>query len=154
MATIRAKHYDEAVTVLVHDPVVHAMVAGLRDVPMDGMVHDDGTPQFAFMNSANAEYARRGGTNHAHIGAVAEALIKIVNDPTIVNAKEGTMNTTTTTTTTTKPSRYDAEYARAYRARRAALRADAEFELYNLYEADADELEYDEPEFDDDDTTI
>lgn len=65
------------------------------------------------------------------------------------------MNATTTKTETTKTSRYDAEYARAYRARNAARREDAEFELYNLYEADADELEYDvDFNDDDDDTTI
>lgn len=50
---------------------------------------------------------------------------------------------------TTTKSRYNADYAKAYRERNAARREDAEYELYNLYEENADELEYSDVEFDD-----
>ncbi|AXC33447.1 hypothetical protein SEA_TIMOTHY_90 [Mycobacterium phage Timothy] len=38
-------------------------------------VHDDGTPRFEFMQRANTEYRRRGGTTSGHIGAVANAIL-------------------------------------------------------------------------------
>jgi hypothetical protein len=193
MATIEARHYGTARTVLQNDPIVQSMAHGLKDVPLTELTHDDGTPRFEFMQAANAQYDKRGGTNKAHIGAVAEALLflvgaaetpadefarlmalpiteqarpttarrirKLANMPentAAVNAKEGTMTTTTATATTTtapKTSRYNAEYAKAYRDRKTALRIDAEFELFNVYELDGDELEFD-IDFDDDDTTI
>lgn len=79
--TIRAAHYDEAVNRLVDDPVVRAMAADLiaAEVRMELLAHDDGTPRFEFMNGANAEYRARGGTDGAHIGAIGEAILKILN---------------------------------------------------------------------------
>lgn len=147
-----AAHYGEARRRLVNDPIVRSMADGVRVVKRNVIQHENGTPRFEFMQAANDTYARRGGTYRAHLGAVAEAILMILNEDDNDNdAKEGTMNTTTMTET--KPSRYNPEYAAAYRARHAALREDAEFETYNIYEDDADELEYDEPEFDDDDDT-
>jgi hypothetical protein len=146
MATIQAKHYETARRVLMNDLIVQDMAGGLRDVPLNELQHEDGTPRFEFMQAANNEYDRRGGTNHAHIGAVAEALLTLI-------LTEEKMNTTTTTTRnpSTKTSRYNPKYAREYRNRKAALREDAEFELYNVYELDADELEFD-VDFDNDTT--
>jgi len=77
---IRAAHYGEAVAVLVADPIVQAMAAEIpdgADLVADGMVHDTGSPTFNMMMRANQGYAERGGKNHAHIGAVAEAIIEI-----------------------------------------------------------------------------
>jgi hypothetical protein len=151
---IEAKHYAASRRHLYDDIIVCDMAQGLRDVALDTIQHDDGTPRFEFMQAANAEYAKRGGKYHAHIGAVAEALLMLIKDQNDVNAKEGTMNATATktTTTTATKSRYNADYAKAYRERKAALRTEAEFELTNIYELDADELEFD-VDFDDD-TTI
>ncbi|MGW0061367.1 hypothetical protein ACWDTT_15755 [Streptosporangium sandarakinum] len=74
--TIRASHYDDAVSRLVADPIVRRMVVGLTSEADAVLTHDDGkTPRFEFMQGANAEYAKRGGVIDAHIGAVAEALL-------------------------------------------------------------------------------
>lgn len=76
--TIRAAHYGEAVTRLMADPIVIDMAAGLAGVPMTALAHEDGTPRFEFMNGANREYHARGGTDGAHIGGIAEALLNLL----------------------------------------------------------------------------
>jgi hypothetical protein len=74
-AVIEAAHYAEARSKLMADPIVVNMYLGLADVATIDMAHEDGTPRFEFMQAANRTYAGRGGTNQAHLGAVAEALI-------------------------------------------------------------------------------
>ena len=80
--TIRAAHYDEAVTRLVHNPIVQQMAAeiAVARLPLDRFFHEEGTPRFDFMLAANATYAERGGDIYyaSHIGAVAEALYRIL----------------------------------------------------------------------------
>ena len=79
MAVIKAKHYGETEARLAKDPIVKEMAKGLAGVPMDEMVHEDGeTPRFEFMQAANAEYRERGGEDGGHIGAVANALLKVL----------------------------------------------------------------------------
>lgn len=77
MGAIEAGHYGEAVQQLMADPIVIAMAAEMRGYPREQLAHDDGSPRFEFMQAANRQYDKRGGTIHAHIGAVAEALLKL-----------------------------------------------------------------------------
>jgi hypothetical protein len=62
------------------DPIIIDMAGGLKGVPMSELVHDgpDSTPRFEFMTAANAEYRKRGGKDGGHIGAVAEALLRLL----------------------------------------------------------------------------
>lgn len=132
MTIIEARHYGDARRVLRNDPIVKDMARGLVDVPLDALTHEDGSPRFEFMQRANREYAKRGGTNQAHIGGVAEALLMILNSFDNKTKEGKTMNKTatkitkttkTSTAKTTKPatkpatktSRYNAAYAKAYR---------------------------------------
>jgi hypothetical protein len=81
VTTIRAAHYGETVDQLKADPIVHAMAAGLAGVPRDELAHPDGTPRHEFMGHANAEYHDvRGGLVYGHIGAVAEALLGLLDE--------------------------------------------------------------------------
>ena len=86
MAVIKAAHYGETEARLTQDPIVIAMAKGLADVPRGQLVHEraviggnEVTPRFEFMQSANAEYRQRGGTDGGHIGAVAHALLNLLD---------------------------------------------------------------------------
>lgn len=89
MSVIQAAHYGETERRLAKDPIVIAMAKGLADVPRDQLVHDGAddrtvgtgqpTPRFEFMQSANAEYRERGGKDGGHIGAVAHALLLVLD---------------------------------------------------------------------------
>ena len=79
MAVIRDRHYDDAVTKLANDPIVINMALAMQSTPREQMSDSSGGPSFDFMNAANREYNSRGGTFHAHIGAVAEAIFKILD---------------------------------------------------------------------------
>ncbi|QDM57665.1 hypothetical protein SEA_GROUPTHINK_85 [Mycobacterium phage Groupthink] len=80
MAVIEAKHYEETRQRLSKDPLVIALAEEIRGLPREQMVHEDsGTPRFEFMQAANREYRRRGGTDGGHIGAIAEAVIRILD---------------------------------------------------------------------------
>ncbi|AQT28483.1 hypothetical protein SEA_TNGUYEN7_85 [Mycobacterium phage TNguyen7] len=77
--TIEAPHYEETRQRLQRDPIIIAMSIEILGAPTEikaSFAHDSGTPTFEFMQRANAEYARRGGTDGGHIGAVAEALLR------------------------------------------------------------------------------
>jgi hypothetical protein len=76
---IEAAHYGEARARLAKDEIVIAMAAGLAGVDRAELCHDDGGVRFEFMGVANAEYEKRGGKDHAHLGAVAEALIMVLD---------------------------------------------------------------------------
>lgn len=78
MHVIEAAHYEETRQRLAADPIVKGMAKGLANVPRDQMVHDSGTPRFEFMLAANVEYHARGGKDTGHIGAVAEALLRLL----------------------------------------------------------------------------
>ena len=79
MAVIRDRHYDDAVTKLANDPIVINMALAMQNTPREQMADSGGGPSFDFMQAANREYDNRGGTFHAHIGAVAEAIFKILD---------------------------------------------------------------------------
>jgi hypothetical protein len=83
MAMIRAKEYGETEERLTKDPIVIEMAHGLADTPREQLVHEadeDGEqPRFEFMMAANKEYRERGGTDGGHIGAVATALLKVLD---------------------------------------------------------------------------
>lgn len=78
MATIRAAHYDDDEKRLSEDPIVKQMAA---ELPNDGFLgrylHESGEPTFNFMLTANKEYRKRGGTDGAHIGCIAHAILMI-----------------------------------------------------------------------------
>lgn len=76
---IQAAHYGETEARLMEDPIVLAMAQGLADVPRKDLAHDDGGARFEFMQRANAEYRERGGKDGGHIGAVANALLKLLD---------------------------------------------------------------------------
>ena len=97
MATIEAAHYAEARTKFMNDPIVQTLAKGLTDVPLDKLAHADGSPRWEFMQGANNEYGKRGGKFHAHIGAVAEALLLILKNGVPETKKEATVDTKTVT---------------------------------------------------------
>ncbi len=72
---IEAAHYGKARQKLKDETIVQDMAQGLAGVPLERLMHPDGTARFEFMGAANDEYRRRGGTSQAHIGAVAESLL-------------------------------------------------------------------------------
>lgn len=80
MAVIEAAHYQETRERLTKDPIVIAMAVTMTPEIIAEETHDEEgkSPKFGFMLAANEEYARRGGTDGGHIGAVAEALAMIV----------------------------------------------------------------------------
>lgn len=77
---IEAKHYEQVRQILMRDPIVQNMAQSLTRTPLDQIQHSDGTPRFDFMQAANDEYRKRGGRPRGHIGAVAEALLRIVKE--------------------------------------------------------------------------
>lgn len=80
MTVIKAAHYDETEKRLAQDPIIIDMAGGLKGVARADLVHEDGTtPRFEFMLGANTEYRDRGGTDGGHIGAVAHALLIVLD---------------------------------------------------------------------------
>jgi hypothetical protein len=82
---IEAGHYEETRQRLTKDPIVIAMANELKGkVPRSELVHNDDpndprpTPRFDFMMKANAEYRDRGGTDGGHMGAIAEAILRLI----------------------------------------------------------------------------
>jgi hypothetical protein len=80
-SVIAAGHYAEDVTELLKDPIILGMAVGLREIPREKIMHDNGTPRHEFMGQANKTYRERGGKGGKSIGAVAEALLKFYTDP-------------------------------------------------------------------------
>ncbi len=82
MIALESREYGEARAVLVAETIVQDMHMGLLmgGTTVEELTHGDGTPQMTFMMAANNEYTKRGGTNLAHIGAVAEALLILMQD--------------------------------------------------------------------------
>ncbi|AHG24312.1 hypothetical protein KIY80_gp86 [Mycobacterium phage Benvolio] len=78
MTVIEAAHYAENRKKLQHDPIVVAMSVEMNAAPANvkaSWTHDSGEPTFEFMQIANREFDRRGGTGAESIGAVAKALL-------------------------------------------------------------------------------
>lgn len=74
---LEAAHYQEARDRLAADPIVVAMANQIPDEVLAELTHADGTVTHDFMSNSNDEYARRGGRDFAHLGAVAEAIVQI-----------------------------------------------------------------------------
>lgn len=81
---IEAKQYEEDRARLAQDPIVKAMA---EEIPLfalergGALVAKDGGPTFKLMMQANREYARRGGKDGAHIGCIAQAILRICAPP-------------------------------------------------------------------------
>lgn len=80
MTAIRSADYAEREAQLAQDPIVLAMAAGLAQEDREQLAHDSGTPRHEFMGAANREYYERGGTNVGHLGAVAAALLAVLDE--------------------------------------------------------------------------
>jgi hypothetical protein len=84
MSVIESEDYEQIRQRLMKDPIIIDMAGGLKGVPMSELIHnadaDDPrpTPRFEFMMAANKEYRSRGGTDGGHVGAVAEALLRLL----------------------------------------------------------------------------
>lgn len=78
MGVLEAAHYQETRERLAKDPIVIGMAATITADMIPEITHEAGHPVFEFMLPANDEYAKRGGTDGGHIGAVAEAILMIV----------------------------------------------------------------------------
>jgi len=79
-AVILAPHYREVVIELFNNEIIQDMARGIKNVPIEKIVHDDGGPRFEFMMASNEEFRNRGGSTKGsqHIGAVAEALVALL----------------------------------------------------------------------------
>lgn len=84
MTAIESEDYEVIRQRLVKDPIVIAMAKGLANVDKHELVHNDDpndprpTPRFEFMMASNKEYRKRGGKDGGHIGAIAEALLRLI----------------------------------------------------------------------------
>lgn len=78
MTVIESEDYEHTRQRLMKDPIVIAMAKGLANEPKSSLQHHLGTPRFDFMMAANKEYRERGGTDGGHIGAIAEALLRLI----------------------------------------------------------------------------
>ncbi|QXO13364.1 hypothetical protein SEA_TROOPER_87 [Mycobacterium phage Trooper] len=81
MTVIAAAHYEENYAKLQRDPIVVAMSVEMNGAPAGvkaSWTHDGDieSPTFEFMQIANREFDRRGGTGAESIGAVAKALLR------------------------------------------------------------------------------
>jgi len=81
MTVIKSLEYEQTRQRLMADPIVIAMARSLRGYALFELAHDSGTPRFEFAMAANREYERRGGdmTTPRHIGAVPEALLRLIS---------------------------------------------------------------------------
>lgn len=79
MVAIVSADYAINYALLASQDIVIDMAKGLADVPRKELASEDGTPRFEFMQSANAEYRERGGKDAESIGAVAHALLNLLD---------------------------------------------------------------------------
>jgi hypothetical protein len=79
---IAAPSYAETEARLRDDPIVRAMAEGVRSMDRDELAHPDGGgPRQEFMTAANDEYRKRGGKDGGHMGAIANAILSLLDDP-------------------------------------------------------------------------
>jgi hypothetical protein len=79
MTCIKAAHYNETEQRLTNDPIVQQLASEIPwNVINERFTNDAGEPTFDFMMRANEEYRFRGGEDGGHIGAIANAIISIV----------------------------------------------------------------------------
>lgn len=84
MPTIKAAHYDETEERFARNPIVIEMAEEIPSGELAACTHEDGSPNFNFMQGANAEYDERlkgrglgPSSEPRHIGAVAHAILKL-----------------------------------------------------------------------------
>jgi hypothetical protein len=76
---IESADYEQARVRLMADRTVQAMARGCRSTDYASMAHGTGSPVFSFMQASNREYQKRTGHSAgAHIGAVAEAILRLL----------------------------------------------------------------------------
>lgn len=89
MTVIESGDYEETRQRLVQDPLIIAMAEQIKadkNFDQSKLVHNEDpddprpTPTFQFMMSTNMEYQKRGGADGGHIGGVAEAILRLLND--------------------------------------------------------------------------
>lgn len=88
MPTIESGDYEATRQRLMKDPLVQDMAQELMEVPLSELTHNADpndprpTPTFGFMMACNSEYDRRkpDSTGALHIGAVAEVILRLLND--------------------------------------------------------------------------
>lgn len=78
MSVIRAQHYTDTENALKADPIIKDMAGGVSHLPMDKLIHSDGTARHNFMMGALDEYKARGGKIPTHIGGPANAILSIL----------------------------------------------------------------------------
>lgn len=84
MATIESGKYEETRRKFAREPIVQKLAVELAEgikaghVSLEKFTHADASPRFEFMQAANSQYEKLGGTKHGHIGAVAEAIVGLV----------------------------------------------------------------------------
>jgi hypothetical protein len=76
---IKAMHYVETEARLTCDPVVIDMAEGVRQMNRAELADELGVPRHEFMLAANDEYRKRGGTDSGHIGAIAIAILALLD---------------------------------------------------------------------------
>jgi hypothetical protein len=77
---LQAMHYAETERRLMGDPIVRDMAEGVRHMDRADLAHDTGTPRHEFTMAANDEYRKRGGTDGGHLGAIATAILNLLDD--------------------------------------------------------------------------
>jgi len=77
----KAAHDAEIERRLMDDPIVRDMAEGVRAMNPAELAHGSGKPRHAFMLAANDEYRNRGGTDGGHLGAIANAILALLNQP-------------------------------------------------------------------------
>ena len=81
MACIKAAHYDETEQRLAQDPIVRELASEIPwSILNERFTNDEGEPTSDFMMRANEAYRYRGGTDGGHIGAIASAILLIMNE--------------------------------------------------------------------------
>jgi hypothetical protein len=74
---IESNDYENTRQRLMKDPIVIAMADDVSNYDISKLTHEGGNPNFEFMMKANEEYRRRGGTDGGHLGAIAEAVLRL-----------------------------------------------------------------------------
>jgi len=77
MTVIEGAQYETTRRELMEDPLIQQMAQSIPIEALPLITHEDGTPHLDFMIKANRRYRDLGGTRGGHIGAVAEAILRI-----------------------------------------------------------------------------
>ncbi len=84
---IRAAHYTETVNALKADPIVQDLAAGVAH--RSDLANEDGHARWEFIQASNRQYADnlaadgRTDTGSRHLGAIAEAILGLLDEPAV-----------------------------------------------------------------------